>query len=253
MIKCILNLVSPKKKLEQYDRYLFIGPHPDDIEIGAGATAAKLAAMGKTIRFVVVTDGRYGLGNAPAGTTSEALIEIRKQEAIASAALLGVKDVVFLGFSDGARYEYKDMVKALAQQIGAFNAEVIFGPDPSLENECHKDHLMVGEAVRELAFFAPLEPVMKEYGAKTAPVFAVAFYYTRTPNTFVRTGRYFKQQLRAVLEAHISQFPSGCADAVSFEKYLRLRSFFMGASRLTAHAEGFRMLDRLRMHVVAEA
>ena len=40
----VIKLAAPLPKIEQFDSFLFIGPHPDDIEIGAGATAAKLAA-----------------------------------------------------------------------------------------------------------------------------------------------------------------------------------------------------------------
>jgi LmbE family N-acetylglucosaminyl deacetylase len=72
-MKFILRVASPMRKLESYDRYLFIGPHPDDIEIGAGSTAAKLVKSGKTVAFVIALDGRYGLDNAPKGTTCEAL------------------------------------------------------------------------------------------------------------------------------------------------------------------------------------
>ena len=66
-----LRFAAPAPQVEQYERYLFIGPHPDDVEIGAGATAAKLAAAGKQITFLICTDGRYGLENAPAGTAPE--------------------------------------------------------------------------------------------------------------------------------------------------------------------------------------
>jgi LmbE family N-acetylglucosaminyl deacetylase len=97
-MKFILRVASPMKKLESYDRYLFIGPHPDDIEIGAGSTAAKLVKSGKTVAFVIALDGRYGLENAPKGTTCEALIEIRKKEAMASAAALGVTELYFSVF-----------------------------------------------------------------------------------------------------------------------------------------------------------
>ena len=44
LTRLALKFAVPAVKLEAYRRYLFIGPHPDDIEIGAGATAAKLAA-----------------------------------------------------------------------------------------------------------------------------------------------------------------------------------------------------------------
>ena len=47
-----VSIASPLPKLESFDRYLFIGPHPDDIEIGAGATAAKLVQSGKAVAFL---------------------------------------------------------------------------------------------------------------------------------------------------------------------------------------------------------
>ena len=40
MLKWVLKAAVPIPKLESYQRFLFVGPHPDDIEIGAGATAA---------------------------------------------------------------------------------------------------------------------------------------------------------------------------------------------------------------------
>ena len=42
LTKAILKFAVPLPKIEEQKRFLFIGPHPDDIEIGAGATAAKL-------------------------------------------------------------------------------------------------------------------------------------------------------------------------------------------------------------------
>ena len=37
-------------------RILFIGAHPDDIEIGCGGTAAKYSKRGHTIAFAVATE-----------------------------------------------------------------------------------------------------------------------------------------------------------------------------------------------------
>ena len=75
-----LKFAAPVPKPEGFSKFLFIGPHPDDIEIGAGATAAKLASMGKSVTFLVCLDGRFGLENAPAGTTPDELAKIRKEE-----------------------------------------------------------------------------------------------------------------------------------------------------------------------------
>ncbi|MBR1441855.1 MAG: PIG-L family deacetylase [Lachnospiraceae bacterium] len=56
----ILRKAAPVPKMEAFERFLFIGPHPDDIEIGAGATAAKLRQMGKKVCFLICTDGVLG-------------------------------------------------------------------------------------------------------------------------------------------------------------------------------------------------
>ena len=57
LTKLALRFAAPVPKVESFSRYLFVGPHPDDIEIGAGATAARLAAEGKQVCFLICTDG----------------------------------------------------------------------------------------------------------------------------------------------------------------------------------------------------
>ena len=54
-----LRFAAPVPDPLSFERYLFIGPHPDDIEIGAGATVARLTAMGKYVQFLICTDGRF--------------------------------------------------------------------------------------------------------------------------------------------------------------------------------------------------
>ena len=85
--KTALKIAAPFPKIESFQSYLFIGPHPDDIEIGAGATAAKLASMGKKITFLILTDGRYGDGSSD-GVKGDDLAELRKQESIRAAECL---------------------------------------------------------------------------------------------------------------------------------------------------------------------
>ncbi|MBQ1468134.1 MAG: PIG-L family deacetylase [Solobacterium sp.] len=251
--KTILKFAAPVPRIESFQRYLFIGPHPDDIEIGAGATIAALKKMGKEIAFVICTDGRYGLDYAPEGTTPQDLIEIRKQEAIASAAVLGVSDVTFLGFSDGGFYDREELVKALAKVIGEKKPEIIFAPDPAVTSECHVDHLNAGMAARQLAFLAPFAEIMKQYGADPAPVNAIAYYMTAKPNRFVRTAPYLDQQSKAIFGCHKSQFPEGCGDISSISLYLKLRAYDFGIRSLKGKAEGFRVLGKTHMHCLPEA
>ena len=136
-----LKFAVPAVKLEAYRRYLFIGPHPDDIEIGAGATAAKLAAEGKDVAFMICTDGRYGDGAT--ALRGDELAEERKREAIASAKMLGVTDVRFIGLCDGAGYDVDELLRGIARTVGEFKPDVIFAPDQDVDSECHADHLNV--------------------------------------------------------------------------------------------------------------
>ena len=253
LVRQILRIAAPLPKLESYTRFLFIGPHPDDIEIGAGATAAKLAAVGKQICFLVCLDGRYGLTNAPQGTSPEQLIAIRKQEAELSAARLGVNNLRFLGLSDGGFYSQQELLEGIAAVIGEFKPEVLFAPDPCVSSECHSDHLNVGEAVRRLACFAPYGEIMERLGDSSAPVSVLAYYMTAKPNTYVNTAGYLSRQLSAVFDCHLSQFPRGCAEAKSIPLYLRLRSAEFGLHTLSGSAEGFRVLGQTQMHCLPEA
>ena len=253
LIKTILKVAVPTPKVEDYQRYLFVGPHPDDIEIGAGATAAKLAAMGKDICFLVCLDGRFGDGNAPEGIRGDALVALRKQEAIASAAMLGITDVRFLDLCDGGFYEQQELIHKLAQTVGDFQPDMILAPDPDVTSECHADHLNVGRAAKQVAYFAPYSGIMSGYGAKSAPVQALALFMTAKPNRFVKTGNYLGLQLRSVFENHLSQFPAGCPDSKSIPLYLKLRSIDFGLRSGYGRAEGFRVLGVTQMHCFPEA
>lgn len=246
ILKLVLKAAAPLPDIEKFERYLFIGPHPDDIEIGAGATAAKVAAMGKSVCFLICLDGRYGSETVP----PEELVGIRKQEALASAKMLGVSDVRFLELSDGSFYEFDELVHGIAQIVGDFKPDVIFAPDPCVTSECHADHLNVGNAARRIAYFAPYAGIMHEYGAETAPVAALAYYMTAKANRFVKTSGYLTKQLDAIFTCHQSQFPGDSGDAIKL--YLKLRSATFGLRRLSPSAEGFRVLTQTHMHCLPE-
>ena len=251
LLKTVLKFAAPAPKIEGFDRFLFIGPHPDDIEIGAGATAAKLAAAGKNVCFLICIDGRYGDGAAPC--KGDALIALRQSEARKSAEALGITDVRFLGFCDGGFYDTAELEKEMARVIGEFKPQVIFAPDPCVTSECHADHINVGNAAKKLAYFAPYGGITERFGAESAPVEAIAFYMTAKPNQFVSTKGFLQKQLDAIFKCHLSQFPAGCGDAKSISLYLKLRAYDFGLRRMCGTAEGFRVLGVTQMHCLPEA
>lgn len=249
----IVKMAAPVPKVEAFERFLFIGPHPDDIEIGAGATVAKLVAKGKKVSFLICTDGRFGDEYAPEGTTASELIQIRKQETLDSAKKLGVTDVRFLEFSDGAMYDINEMEKELAKAIGDINPEILFCPDPDVISECHSDHLNVGRLTKKLAFFAPFKNIMAKYDAKPANVKAIAFYMTAKPNRYVKTKGFLKKQLEVITTCFPSQYPSSNPATSSVVLYLKLRAYEFGLRCLSGTAEGFRVLGTTQMHCLPEA
>lgn len=251
LTKLALRFAAPLPDLEGFERYLFVGPHPDDIEIGAGATVSRLVSLGKQVTFLVCTDGRYGDENT--ALRGLALAQVRKEEARRSAGLLGVTDVRFLGLSDGGFYSREELFSGIAKVIGEVQPEVIFAPDPCVGSECHVDHLNVGQAVRRLSYLASNAGIMEQYGAESAQIQALAYYMTARPNRFVSTREHLQKQLDAIFTCHESQFPAGCAGASSIRLYLKLRAVDFGIRSLKGQAEGFRVLGQTQMHCLPEA
>lgn len=251
LTRLALHFAAPVPHPERFTRYLFVGPHPDDIEIGAGATVSRLTAQGKRVTFLICTDGRYGTENT--ALSGDELVAARRQEALASAALLGVTDVRFLGLSDGGAYAQQELLSGIARTIADVQPEVLFAPDPCVRSECHTDHLNVGQAVRRLACTAPNPGVMATLGAQPAPVQALAYYMTARPNRYVATRGHLKRQLDAIFTCHLSQFPPDCPAAASVRLYLRLRAADFGLRSLKGCAEGFRVLGPTHMHCLPEA
>ena len=249
----ILKFAAPVPKIEDHSRFLFIGPHPDDIEIGCGATAAKLAAAGMQIAFLILTDGRFGDGRS-GGIRGDELAALRRKESEDSARRLGVSDVRFLELSDGGFYDYGDMLKGIAKTVGEFRPDLIFAPDPLTGQECHVDHLRTGQAAAHIAYMAPYPGIMEKYGAERADVKGIAFYMTAKPNRYVKVSKeMLRLQDESLFDCHASQFPRGSDEAKQLALYLKLRSADYGIRNLCAHAEGFRVLGQTQMHCLPEA
>lgn len=244
----VLTLVAPPPQIEGFDRYLFVGPHPDDIEIGAGATAAKLVSMGKKVCFLICTDGRFGSETI----SPKELIEIRKAEAIKSAKMLGVTDVRFSELCDGGFYDEDELCRGIAKTIGDFKPDLVLAPDHFVASESHTDHLKVGRAAARAAYFAPYSGVAAKLGAESADVKGIAYYMTAKPNRYVLTsGELLRLQLDSVSKCHVSQFDAEGMKALSL--YLKLRSLDFGLRKFGLHAEGFRCISAQGMHCLPES
>jgi LmbE family N-acetylglucosaminyl deacetylase len=132
-----------------YLRAMVVAAHPDDPEFLFGATVAKLARDGTEVMYVICTGGANG-GKDPAIPDNE-LIATRDSEQRAAAAVLGVKDVVILDFSDGRLEATLPLRLAIAREIRRFKPDLVLTHFPhrvlDIPMEAsHPDHVAVGEA-----------------------------------------------------------------------------------------------------------
>lgn len=126
-------------------RALVIGAHPDDNEFGAGGSAAKLAAQGWEVTFIIVTNGNKGSHDP--GVSPYELSEMREQEQRAAAEVLGVKQVIFLRNNDGELEPTPALRSEIAFYIRHFKPHAVYTHDPWRHYMLHPDHRAVGFAV----------------------------------------------------------------------------------------------------------
>lgn len=249
MFLALLKRFMPVPELTKFERYLLIGPHPDDIEVACAPTVRALTQAGKHVSFVILTDGR--MGAIDPNLFGDELVEIRKLEALASAKLLGVTSVTFLPFHDGAMYSVEDAACAVAKEIVRLKPDVVFAPDPDVISECHLDHIKTGMAVKASMNMAPFASVMQSIGGNGShSVSALAFYYTDKLNSYVPVGKTFSARAEA-LTCYKSQFDEKTVkDIVT---YFTLRSLRFGLRRLKGKCDGYRALSPTHMHCFPEA
>jgi LmbE family N-acetylglucosaminyl deacetylase len=117
---------TPARPAERhFDRALFFAPHPDDAEIGAGATIAKWTDRGTEVILCVVTNGAAG-SNDP-DTDRTVLIETREREQREAARLLGISQVVFLGYEDGSVEDSHELRRDIIREIRRHRPDVVVG------------------------------------------------------------------------------------------------------------------------------
>ena len=250
MYKFMRQIGMPVPKLLKYERYCFIAPHPDDIELGAGGTVARLKAMGKHVTYIIATDGRYG------GETPEGIVNTRVEETKAAAAHLGVDEVVMLGFCESGWYDQNELKKQIALAAAAAQPDLIFTVDHLVPTELHPDHRRVGLAVSDALIHLGNHLYMEELGgtAPERPLMGIAYFFTNRPNRYIRVTKYYKKQMEA-LDLHESQMGQAHGEKTigdMFRIMVTIRNLRYGLRRCALQAEAFRVLAMSHTHVMPE-
>ena len=99
----------PIPELMEMRRVLCVQAHPDDGEIGAGATVAKLTRAGADVIYLTITDG--GVGTEDVSITPAELARIRRG-GVRAASLLSVNEMI-RRFPDGSCLGWRLCVKVI--------------------------------------------------------------------------------------------------------------------------------------------
>lgn len=128
-------------------KLLAILAHPDDESLGTGGILARYAAEGIETYLITATRGERGwFGPAQDYPGPDALGRMREGELSEAARILGLKDVILLGYRDG-ELDQADPAEAIGQlvtHIRRTKAQVVVTFDPhGLYG--HPDHIAISQ------------------------------------------------------------------------------------------------------------
>ena len=190
------------------ERALVVIPHPDDAEVWAGGTIARWVRGGSEVHYVLCTDGSKGTDDPEVDPTE--LAAARGREQLAAADILGVKNVVMLGRTDGELEDTSDFRRDLVRQIRMVKPDVVLTAEPYRRNmQWHRDHRIAGQVTLDAVF-----PYARDHlhfgelyaneGIEPHKTAAVMFWGSENPNTFVDIAADFDAKMDAVM-AHRTQ------------------------------------------------
>lgn len=120
--------------MDQRKTILALGAHPDDLELGCGATLAKLVSGGAQIHAVVFTDGRMGSAEGAD----------RGAEARSALASLGIQSIHLHSFPDTRLHEHlNELIAAIEEHVRDVSPDRVY---TMFDGDRHQDHRAVYEA-----------------------------------------------------------------------------------------------------------
>lgn len=144
---------------------MVIVAHPDDAEFMCGGTVAKWCAQGWIVYYVLATSGDKGTHDTDLGPQD--LAAIREQEQRDACRVLGVKEVVFLGYPDGFLRPDAEFRGEIVRLLRRYRPDVVITWDGFRTGFNHSDHRAVGIAVRDAIYPAVRDHLYyPEHGAE---------------------------------------------------------------------------------------
>jgi LmbE family N-acetylglucosaminyl deacetylase len=131
---------------ESWTSALCVVAHPDDLEFGAAAAVARWTDQGKRVAYAMVTSGEAGIDGLPPAEARQ----VREAEQIASAGIVGVDRVDFLGLPDGVLEYGAGLRRVICAAVRRHRPEIVvtnnFRDTWGGRNLNTADHIATGKA-----------------------------------------------------------------------------------------------------------
>ena len=229
---------------------LAIGSHPDDVELGCGATLAKEISLGKIVGIVDLTRGELG---------TRGTAEIRDLEAAESAKILGVKIRENLSLADGFFTNDKKNQLALIKLLRKYRPEIVLC---NAVEDRHIDHAKGSKLVSDACFLSGLRKVETSIGNELQQAWRPkhVYHYIQWKNLdpdFVVDVTGFIDKKISAIKAYSSQFydpnstePASPITSKNFFDSIDYRARDLGRLINKEYGEGFTVeryvaIDRL--------
>ena len=220
---------------------LAFGAHPDDVELGSGATIAKEVANGKKVGIIDLTRGELG---------TRGTADTRDVEASNSAKILGVSVRLNMEFADGFFVNDKEHQIELIKMIRKYRPEMVIC---NAFEDRHIDHGKGSKLVSDACFLSGLVKIdtkLEDEGVWQEPWRPEVIYHyiqwkNLTPDVVVDVTGYIDKKMEAVF-AYKTQFynegssePETPISSKNFADSIRYRANDLGRLVGVEYGEGF--------------
>lgn len=215
---------------------LAIGAHPDDVELGAGATVAKMVSEGKKVGIVDLTQGELG---------TRGTAETRKIEANEAANILGVEFRTNLNFRDGFFSDDEEHQLKIIEVLRKYQPEIVLC---NTVEDRHIDHGKGADLVEKACFLSGLKKI--ETGQtpwRPKHVFHYIQWYPLKPDFVIDVSGFVEKKKQACF-AYKTQFhdpknmdPDTPISSKLFQESIENRAKDLGMLIGTQAGEGFIM------------
>lgn len=203
---------------------LFIGAHPDDIEIGCGGAIIEHIKNGDNVFALIATNGEQGLNEAKKGYN-------RLEETANALKFSGIKDsnLICLHLSDTMLWkERKLLLDSLEKAFEKYDIDRVY---THTDKSYHQDHVTVHEeTIRSLRNDRKIDILAYETNGSTKSTFM--------PSYFVDIGDVLETKLD-MLNYHKSQMDKFTNN---HELIITLAKFRAHQAKLVSYAEAFEVI-----------